>query len=136
MNKKLRLIIAISSIVLIASLSIYLLVTKMPKKEVKDDKSYTKVENYIVEKSPFKLTAEYEENSKWKYTVTSQLPNPCTDVSVSHEVTGKNPMKVSVNVTSKEKKDKACTQMILNYKSEGSVEADRTSSFVLMVNGK
>ncbi len=84
--------------------------------------------------SEFRLESRYVGNSRWEYTVTGQLPNPCYNAEVDSIVAESYPEQVTVTVTIQEPKaDMICTQVIQDFKYNGTFSASEKAEITLSV---
>lgn len=82
----------------------------------------------------FELVAKYLGNSSWEYVITSQLPDPCTQVQVETLVAESYPEQVTIKVTVEPPSPSVmCVQMITDYNYQGNFTASEQATVKLSV---
>ncbi len=72
----------------------------------------------------FTVTAEYQGNENWRYTVTGVLPNRCITHDTATEVVGSDPQKVNVTLFLYSPDDQSlCAQQAQEVQIEGTYTA-------------
>ncbi|MDY0097429.1 MAG: hypothetical protein RBS01_03715 [Candidatus Dojkabacteria bacterium] len=120
-------------LLLIIGIFIYLYLTKPDLfKKVEDVDKSSSIQTTV--QSDFRLESKYIGNSKWEYTVTGQLPNPCYTAVVDALVAESYPEQVTITVVTKEPEpDMMCAQVIQDFKYNGTFSASEKAEINLAV---
>lgn len=87
-----------------------------------------------ITKENFVLEYTYQGDSRWEYTISGQLPNPCYQASTEALVAESYPEQVSVivNVVAPDD-DVMCAQVISEYEDSGEFNASEEATVALQV---
>ena len=131
MRKSQKTLIIVSILAVISLTAIFIIYNRNFKDT--DNNIQNPTTDNTIEQDNFKLETEYLGDSKWKYTITGTLPNPCYTYDIESLVMESSPEQVNISIDITEN-DGICAQVIQEVNEVETFQASKDAQIKLIIN--